>query len=126
MPSVQKSSNEKPGSRISDVFGCTVGQRRIDARFGQPEPHCPTCEEQDFGSGDGPNGDLADALAVTAEARFPHHCEAWFGDGIVAAYLWPSMVEIFHAHRQSRQNPQPPGLKAGSVSLPVQPAQAQL
>jgi hypothetical protein len=50
---------------------------------------------------------------------------AWLSDGIVVAYTWPSIMEIIHAHRQSRQKPQPPRLSATSVSRPAQSVQAQ-
>ena len=35
-------------------------------------------------------------------------------------------MEIIHAHRHSWQKPQPPRLRAASVSRPAQPVQAQL
>jgi integrase len=35
------------------------------------------------------------------------------------------MVETFHAHRHTRQKPQPPGLRSASVRDPLQPWQAQ-
>jgi len=41
------------------------------------------------------------------------------------AYCRPSIVEIFHAHRQTRQKPHPPGLRSGSVRDPVHSGQAQ-
>jgi hypothetical protein len=41
------------------------------------------------------------------------------------AYRRPSIVEIFHAHRQTRQKPHPPGLRSASVSNPVHSGQAQ-
>jgi hypothetical protein len=41
------------------------------------------------------------------------------------AYRFPSIVEIFHAHLQTRQKPHPPGLRSASVSDPAQFGQAQ-
>jgi hypothetical protein len=50
----------------------------------------------------------------------------WVEEGIVAAYRWPSMIEVFHAHRHSRQKPQPLGLRVASVRRPWQPEHAQI
>ena len=41
------------------------------------------------------------------------------------AYRRQSIVEIFHAHLQTRQKPHPPGLRSASVSEPVESGQAQ-
>jgi hypothetical protein len=44
---------------------------------------------------------------------------------MAAAYTWRSIADTFHAQRQTRQNRQPPGLKAASVKVPLQFPQAQ-
>jgi hypothetical protein len=49
----------------------------------------------------------------------------WIADGTVAAYAWPSGFATCQAQRHARQNPQPPLLRAGSVSWPEHSAHAQ-
>src|SRR6267143_5228561 len=44
---------------------------------------------------------------------------------MAVAYTWRSIVDTFHAHRQTRQNRHPPGLREASVKAPLQFLQAQ-
>jgi hypothetical protein len=49
----------------------------------------------------------------------------WSTEWMALAYRLPSIVEIFHAHLQTRQKPHPPGLRTASVNEPEQSWQAQ-
>jgi len=44
---------------------------------------------------------------------------------MAVAYRRPSIVDIFHAHRQTRQKPHLPGLRSDSVRDPIHSGQAQ-